>query len=274
MLGNNHSLTSYGCCSSSNHHGVACSTETTTPSALKTIADEMKPLTARSLHLVAHDIHAFAILKERLNWFLLYIMAILLFVGLNGALLVANFRDQQEIEENYGLLFHLFSFWGVFIFTLVEATLLIGTGVVSRTNKFQSAMILGDVCFSFLSAILFTLDPEIFEIPAHYVEYLIQIPISCVNLIFVNNYASSSRPDNNSSGQARSFLEKGVSLLPVLSSVLQLLFYTEAIHTEMGPERSAHFCEFVNEILNGAFAFSYAIVNYNQWNQELDQHYI
>jgi hypothetical protein len=237
---------------------------------------ERDTLSAQVLHQVAHDIHEFGIIKERLNWFLIYIMAILLYLGLNGALLVANSFDQEFIEEHYELPMHYLSFWGVFLFTVVEAVLLISTGVVRWENKGKSTIILFDVCLSFFSALLYTLDPEVFEVPCHYVEYLVQIPITCVNLIFVNQTMNTTGLESKESITTRisRWTESGSSHAVLLLSVFQLLLYSSFIPVNMGNERSAHFCEFTNELVNGIFALKYAIVCYNEWKNQLDQHKI
>ena len=254
---------------------------------------EKDPLTAQTLHQVAHDIHEFGILKERLNWFLLYIMTILLYVGLNATLLVANSYPQTYIESHYELPMNYISFWGVFLFTVVEAILLISTGVVSWNNRYQSSVVLFDVGLSFFSATLYSLDPETFEIPAHYVEYLVQIPITCVNLIFVNrtytrtrtttttNPSSTGMADDEDTVKLSSlsiriyrYIEIGSSYGVLLLSVLQLILYSGLLQVTMGNERSAHFCEFTNEMINGFFAFEYAVRCYNEWKQQLDQHSI
>lgn len=233
--------------------------------------DENTPLTWDKLHLLAHDIHEYDLLKERVNFFRIYIVMILLYIGLNGALLYANSKDQSFIEANYEYPFHIVSFWGVFIFTIIEATILMATDVVKWSNKWQSTIVLTDVSFSFFAALLYTLDPETFEVPAHYVEYSVQIMISFVDVIFVSSYSSSgaggTKIDITGVMGVWSYLVVGLSLL-------QLFLYSELIPTKMGGERSGHFCEFTNEILNGVFALVYAIVTYNDWQQVLDQHVI
>jgi len=232
------------------------------------------PLTAQALHQIAHDIHEFVIIKERLNWFLLYIMAILLYLGLNGTLLIANSFDQEFIEEHYELPMHYLSFWGVFLFTVVEAILLISTGVVRWENKGQSIIILSDVCMSFFSALLYTLDPEVFEVPSHYVEYVVQISITCVNLIFINQSLRISLDSKHTESiaiQMNRWLESGSSFVALF---LSFFLYSNLIPVKMGNERSAHFCEFINEMVNGIFALKYAITCYNEWKKQLDQHKI
>lgn len=277
--------------------------------ALEVRVHESTPLTAHALHQVAHDIHEFSIIKERLNYYLIYLIAILLYIGLNASLLVANTQSQEYIEEHYEYPFHILSFWGVFVFTLVEAILLISTGVASlqrvhEEGKQQSSsspfytspitkIILCDVTFSFFSAILYTMDPETFEVPAHYIEYLVQIPISCVNVIFVNKYQEKKEPDDEPSLSMDNGMVDGkigepsiqepitvwftnqlFSYLPVVLSVLQLLLYSAILPTNMSPERAAHMCEFVNEIMNGCFALQYALTSYQYCKLQLDQHHV
>jgi hypothetical protein len=151
------------------------------------------PLTAQTLHQIAHDIHEFGIIKERLNWFLIYIMSILLYLGLNATLLVANSMPQTFIEEYYELPMHYLSFWGVFGFTVVEAVLLLSTSLVSLERRLASSLLFLDVCLSFGSALLYSLDPDIFEVPAHYAEYIVQILITSVNFYLSKIVNASSR---------------------------------------------------------------------------------
>lgn len=276
------------------------------------VVNESSPLTAHTLHQVAHDIHEFNLLKERLSYFSIYILAIVLFMGLNGALLLANLPSQQFIEDHYAFMFHMLSFWGVFLFTLVEAALLISTGVASlssiseggttgnRISGYFSIVILVDVVFSFVSALLYTMDPEFFEVPSHYLEYSIQIPISCVNLMFVedrildrqrsgdklcattsmNERIPTVKDDSSSTAKTGFFSIRNIdwvdfpSLIPVALSLLQLLLYSGILSTNMSPERASHFCEFLNELLNGMFALQYALRSYATTQRQLNYHHV
>lgn len=256
------------------------------------------PLTAQTLHQIAHDIHEFGIIKERLNWFLIYIMSILLYLGLNATLLVANSMPQTFIEEYYELPMHYLSFWGVFGFTVVEAVLLLSTSLVSLERRLASSLLFLDVCLSFGSALLYSLDPDIFEVPAHYAEYIVQILITSVNLLFIQDRQrqqseilvqdarsdqgkdkdDATTPPSRSSRtifqSSLSSLEQGSSYIALVLSLLQLALYSELVPTRMGGERSAHFCEFTNELINGIFALDYAIRSCQEYKARLDRHQI
>jgi hypothetical protein len=46
--------------------------------------------------------------------------------------------------------------------------------------------------------------------------------------------------------------------LTILLSVLTILIYSEAFHVKIGADRAAHYCEFINEIINSIFALIFA----------------
>lgn len=229
-------------------------------------------LTYPRLHKLLHDLHEHERMALHKNLLLGYVFLLLVYVGLNAGLLGANFADQDFIEENYYLVFHMLSFWGVFAFTLLEAFILIisDTVLFNWKHKSQSVLILFNVLFTFATAILFSIFPEKYETPSHYMEYSVQILISTVNGIFVWNYIKSKSTDNVF--YRYRYLELSVAGCVIGLSVLQLIIFSGRIHTGPGAERSAHFCEFVNEIFNGLFALFYATLTYMDLRDRTAEH--
>eukprot|EP00013_Stygamoeba_regulata_P000558 CAMPEP_0177633940 /NCGR_PEP_ID=MMETSP0447-20121125/3107_1 /TAXON_ID=0 /ORGANISM="Stygamoeba regulata, Strain BSH-02190019" /LENGTH=282 /DNA_ID=CAMNT_0019135637 /DNA_START=164 /DNA_END=1010 /DNA_ORIENTATION=- len=231
------------------------------------------------LHQLVHDFHDYKLMNRRKNLLLLYIFLVLLYVGLNVALLGVNFESQEFIEENYYTAFHMAAFWGVFAFTLLEAFILISTETVhwwvgadiSWLHRVQSLVILFNVMFSFATAVLFSMFPEEFEVPAHYMEYSVQVLITAVNLFFVVDQTRDANP--NGLIYRLRYVEFTVALLVLALSVLQILIFSGAIPTTIEAERAAHFCEFTNEIFNGLFALMYAILAYTNVRKTIVHHY-
>lgn len=218
------------------------------------------PLTFLQAHRLVHDLHDHGMLEIRKDRLLIYIFLILMFVGLNVALMAANFKPQEFIEENYYVSFHMAQFWGVFAFTMLEALVLIATDVISWTNRIMSAIILFNVMASFATAFLFSFHPETFEVVSHYIEYTVQILITLVNVVFIQN---STPMGNRKVGRCRLYqIEIGVATVGLIISIMTLVIFTGVFSIPMGRERAAHFCEFTNDIFNGLFALYYAVLSY------------
>jgi hypothetical protein len=259
-----------------------------------TMATEQAPLTFTQAHHLVVDVHEYSLLDIKMNRLLFYIFVVLIYIGLNVALLGANMNDQEYIETHYYLSFHLSSFWGVFIFALIEALVFFVTKTLSWDNRIQSTVVLCNVMLTFATALLFTFDPVAYETPAHYMEYIAQILISAVNLIFLNTYMNNIR-DKTSPVYKLRYLEVFIALFVLGLSILTLFLYTRStgdptgndnssssliwwnvwmdIVREIGPERSAHFAEFFNEICNGIFALFYTMISYTAVRKHLEEQY-
>ena len=229
-------------------------------------------LTFTQMRQLADNVHEYGLLDTKCNRLLMYIFLLLLYIGLNVALLGANFQDQKFIEDNYLGPFHLADFWGLFSFTALEALILIATDFVSWDNRLQSALVLFNVMMAFAAALLFSFDMELFEVPGHYMEYSIQVLISGVNVFFLNTYVRAA--SNSSMVYRLRHVEFVVLILVWGLSLFQLSLYAGFPKVSMGAERAAHFCEFINEIFNGLFALVYAVLSYTDVRQQLQEHYI
>ena len=261
------------------------------------------PLTFGQMHHLVHDIHEYGLLKERLLWFTVYMFLLVLFIGLNLALLYSNTNDVEYIEANYEVPFHLFSFWGVFVFTLVEAALLISTNGRGRSMTSSSSgigaavqlstmTIFASVMASFLAAVLYTLDHETFEVPAHWVEYVVQLLLSGINVWLVASYCYFGHPQQQQDNvlhrstsmdtikQSSSWvyelrhMEMSVAIAVVVATIWMMLLYAEICPTKIGGERAAHFVEFATDVVNGIFALVYAMLSYNDLHSRLSEHII
>eukprot|EP01102_Stenamoeba_stenopodia_P008503 TRINITY_DN244_c0_g1_i2.p1 TRINITY_DN244_c0_g1~~TRINITY_DN244_c0_g1_i2.p1 ORF type:complete len:287 (+),score=59.30 TRINITY_DN244_c0_g1_i2:103-861(+) len=235
---------------------------------------EMKQMSTKGGHhhgdhpqYIMLGIHNHSQISIRLYLILIYIFALLGYIGIFFGLFALNFKDQEFIEEFYYRPFHLLAFWGVFVFTIIEAFILI---LSQLATKLQAVLLGFNVISSLMTAILFNVYPEEYEVVAHYLEYAIQIFISGVNFMFVFNLLRT-QPDGSNPFYKYRYLELLVVLLIILLSVFQLFFYSGLIPTDIGSERTAHFCEFVNEIMNGCFALWYACVVYLGIKKELNQ---
>jgi len=213
------------------------------------------------------SIHLHSQIIFRKYLILIYVFALLIYIGIFFGLLAVNFKSQPFIESHYYLPFHLLAFWAVFAFTVIEAFILILSNNIK--HKFQIILLAFNIVFTLMTAILFNIDPEEYEVVAHYLEYSIQIFISCVNLFFVLNLLS--KKDTYSLFYKFRYFELLLVLLIILLSIFQLFFYTGLIMTGIEPERVGHFCEFTNEILNGGFALFYACTVYYDISKELHQ---
>jgi hypothetical protein len=224
------------------------------------------------VHQLVDNVHEYSLLDTKRNRLLIYIFLLLIYIGLNVALLGANFQEQKFIEENYYISFHMVAFWGVFGFTTLEALVLIATDYVSWNSRLQVALLLFNVMMSFATAVLFSFDPKLYEAPAHFMEYSIQVLISAMNMIFVNTYIRAA--SSTSMVYRFRYLEYVVLTLVLALSLFQLSVYAGAPRVEMGAERAAHFAEFTNEIFNGLFALLYAILSYTDVRNQLQDHYL
>lgn len=223
-----------------------------------------------------HHIADFKLMRENQQQMLLYIFATLTYLGINLALFGLNFRDQDFIEEFYYLPFHLLEFWAVFVFTLIEGFVLVSTGTLQVNGPLGQRLQIGlagfDILFTLIIAIIFTMYPEEYEVPTHWMEYSAQLFITLVNFVFVLNF---SRMKQYQSGLVYKFrhVQTAVASLAFILSVLQFFVYSGIIPTPPGPERTAHFFEFITESLNAVVVLWFSVLAYLQMDRLLASHY-
>jgi len=220
-------------------------------------------------HQLTLNIHNHQQINSKKTLILFYNFLILIYIGIQFGLMGVNFQDQDFIEANYYLPFHLLEFWAVFCFTLLESLILIATGNVTTedwANTLQAGILLFNVVATLTAAIVFSMFPELYEVPAHYMEYSIQILITITDFIFIMK--TTNKLDNKWFTYSKITFAVSTFLL----SVFQLLIYSDTIPVPMGGERAGHFMEFSNEIANGIFALWYGSQMYSIYNDDLMCH--
>ena len=195
----------------------------------------------------------------------MYMGFCLIYFGVATTLFAANNYDQEFIENNFMLPFHYTEFWSAFLFTLVEAFILVSADISFET-VFQKVMVcvVGlNVVTSVIAALIFTFNPLIFERIAHYVEYSSQITVTLANYVFI----VQSKPERSSLIVQLAF---GTALL--IMSILKFLFYVGVIYSPIGAERSSHYFEFIGEMVNSLWAFIFALNQFIQLTQVQRSH--
>lgn len=76
------------------------------------------------IHRLMHHLHEYYLSTRRRTELLIYMLLVLVYFGVSAALLGANMYDQEFIEANYILPFHLAEFWSQFLFAVLEAFIL------------------------------------------------------------------------------------------------------------------------------------------------------
>lgn len=198
----------------------------------------------------------------RKQWKLLLAMGLILpYVGLVTTLLCANNFDQDTvIETHYFMPFHMYEFWGGVYFALVEAyVLLVADDSFRVMNSKSQSMLVHllsiNIVSSMVAASLFTLNPEMFEVPSHYIEYSSQVTVTMLDAFFILLPNRNSQENNGKrvGSQVRTVL----LIFLILMDFGKFLVYSKVIHTTVGHERSSHYFEFVVELFNSLWAFWY-----------------
>jgi hypothetical protein len=125
---------------------------------------------------------------------------------------------------------------------------------------------------------------------SHYIEYGSQILVTTSNFIFILPSRKTTKKGwfvfqvvlASCLVVARFASKKFCSLLDlflciffvsfVCNSILKLVFYTDTIMTEIGPERSSHFFEFTGEMVNSMWAFIFALKVFATLSAAQDRH--
>lgn len=66
----------------------------------------------------------------------------------------------------------MLDFWGAFVFALCEGLVLLMTGIV-QLKDFKIYLIIVNIGGTLIALILFTFDPDFFEVISHWIEYSI-----------------------------------------------------------------------------------------------------
>jgi hypothetical protein len=217
-------------------------------------------------------------LNASITKFTIYALAAAAFLALQIALIVIN-SQSDEVLERLDAPFHFTEFWAIFVFSMLEAFLLstaatsavaaaaLNGSVGARDSRWATnlyfASMGGTIILTLVGALLVSFDLELFEEPAHLVEYVAQVPLTLLDIIFVVLQIRA--------GEANS--KTNVALLAVavllsIASVVQLVVYCGALDLGISAERAAHFFEFTIEGLNAAFAVRFAMQTRAQLHQK------
>lgn len=225
----------------------------------------------KNFHKLGLNIHNHNKIEKNKNKIIVYLLVILTYIGVQFGLLGLNFQTQEYIEENYYYPFHVLEFWAVFIFTILESFILMTAEVLTTEgclNIIQTSLSLFNIVSSLSCAILFNTFPAFYEVPAHYLEYSIQILITALNFIFIFQKNSNGKYLYETSLFLFIF-QMIFAIITLVFSIIQLLIFKGTIHTALEPERAAHFIEFSIEAANGLFALWYGFNTYNKFLEEL-----
>lgn len=124
-------------------------------------------------------------------------------------------------------------------------------------------IIIVNVGGTFLAFLLFLLNAQFWEVPAHWIEYGVQLFVTATSFAFIFG-------NKNSSSLLYKYrnLEAGLVLLGVVMAGLKLLVYGEVIEFEMSGERAAHFFEYTGEMFNDVFVFLFAFIRLQSANAD------
>jgi hypothetical protein len=218
----------------------------------------------RKIHVLLHHLHDHKALAVRKFALLIYMFLIVIYFAVCATLLGANCQEQSVIEATYYLPFHMVEFWGAFIFAVLEAFILVTIEVLSLADNKLAGLLVGlNVVAAFVAALLFSFSPQLYEVPAHYIEYSVQITLTGANFIFIFVLPMATKDNPMWKMWARfRVAEVVVVAVLLLCAILKLLFYTSVIPVGMGPERASHFFEFTGEMANSVFAFAFSFILY------------
>ena len=158
------------------------------------------------------------------------------------------------------LQFHIYEFWAGFLFACIEATSLIFTpralATVSKRPGLLRTVLMFDIMSTFIAAVLVTFNLDVFEVPAHEIEFSNELTLALVNIIFLRSLA-------------RGRGEKGVlvaSLLAICAPLFQLAVYNSPL--KYG-EQYAHAVEFTFGAANCFVTFWFCLDNWFVAEEEL-----
>ncbi|CAJ1962290.1 unnamed protein product [Cylindrotheca closterium] len=204
--------------------------------------------------------------QTRQGRLLLAMTLLLLYIGLVISLLAANnFNQETVIERFYFLPFHMYEFWGSVYFALVEGYILLvaDDSFFTMDPSSQSTlihMLSINVVSTMTAASLFTLNPAIFEVTAHYIEYSSQLTVTLIDAYFMflpRNGSKELRDRRKMGDNVPVSVQQGYFGLLLLADLAKFALYAGFIPTAISKERSSHYVEFTVEILNSLWAFMY-----------------
>lgn len=200
-----------------------------------------------------------------------FVLALLsmFYVGVSVALLTLNSLS-DEIRDSYEAPFHLLEFYSGFTFSVVEAFAIIFAPNPFAVKHFPIVLrvfLMLSMTLTLSSAVLITYDLEVFEVPAHELEYANQFLQSVLNTVMVSFLIRRVRSTDSSSSKAVTIVAGLVQLLAMAFVVAEIVTYNfygcsfgVACLSEDG-EQIAHWLEFTFGILSGSLSFLFCMHN-------------
>lgn len=181
-------------------------------------------------------------------------------------LLIANCQPPETIDSKYNVPFHMLDFWGSFGFALIEAAILVTADMV-EIGSIRYFIVAINIGTTLIAAVLFSFNPEFWEITCHWIEFSAQIFITLSDILFI--FHQFKKAETNILYKYR-YYELALVLLFAMAAVIKLLVFGEVIKLGIDPEKAAHFFEYCGEMINAIFAFIFTLVMYKDCNQNLN----
>jgi len=199
--------------------------------------------------------------------FMLFFLVLYFFSSLT--LLIANCQPMEIIDTKYNVPFHMIDFWGSFLFTLVEACILVNANMLT-IGSLRFLIVAFNIGMTLVAAVLFSMNPEFWEIPCHWIEFSAQICIAFSDLIFIFHQFKKT----DSMLYRYRNCEAAMILFLVLGNCFKLLIFGGVIKVGMDGEQAANFIEYIAEMINSVFAFLFTIVSYRECDENLKHLFI
>lgn len=202
--------------------------------------------------------------KLRVMTFLIFFNVIYIFSSMT--LLIANTQSLDAINT-YFYPFHVLDFVGSFLFAVVESNALILAGIVTVAEP-RFFLLCLNCGLTFIAAVLFLLLPAYWEVTSHWIEFSAQVFLTSIDLIFI---WVQFKDETNPLYKYR-FIEIGLVIVMLTSSITKLFIYGGVLRIgNHDPEQTAHFLEFIGEIINSLFALVFLITIYSKEEKEMNE---
>ena len=209
----------------------------------------------------------------------------LIYFGINVTLFYCNYCiDKNSVDKNSvddkdppisDEAFHLIEFWATFLFTIVEAFAIIQTPKALITI-YENPLVLKVILFinivaTLVPALLVTINLEDFEVLSHELEYLNEITMSFVDLVFFYSLCKKPNQDTAASDDLSSMY---VAIGACFIAIIQLGLYNGFGQNEdgdMNGERLAHYIEFIFACISSTITFLFSLDNMFVTDKEISE---
>lgn len=198
------------------------------------------------------------------------VLAILsvLYLAVNVVCIVLNGYDKEDDEDpviSYRA-FHLLEFWATFFFNIVQVVGLLYTpkklSDMYASPTFLKVVIFVNVGVTFISALLITINTEVFENPSHELEYSNEVTMSLVDLVFLVSLIRNASGDPER--KKTDFLPSVFVVLASMAiAIIQLGIFNLMgwKNGESQGETLSHYFEFVFEAISASITFWFVMDN-------------